>query len=436
MLPIVLGSPLLCGFDHSLIEPPSHVERDADAGIPQAPPTPPVPSNPYDLPNSASSIHFVVRWGDAYEVGPHIDDLLADLERSWDFQVRERGWAPPVGTYQQIMNVYLAGSDPRIPALPEGAAGVVIPSYTTPPEMVLHPEIFSHYERGTSQPLRLIAHEFNHALQFGVVGAYLAPEDAFYFEATANWMAGEQTASPHEYQEWGDYLLHPEYSLTATDGDRALRPYHAAMFVEHLAQLEGPDRVRDSWMNADERDVLTWLDDLLELGVVGAFTDFAVTHATGDHDLVELYDQALQRPGRRVTGRFYSSGGDFRPTAEQAPEGLAWNHLIWQAGQRGNVRIGFVGEANGDEGTPSVWSTVASVERDGRFEHVPFEGSTELAVEAGDEVHLVLVAAPDTVTPGERFSYTATLEPSRGACGCSAGAEPSTSSWTSLFRRR
>ncbi|MCA9570311.1 MAG: hypothetical protein KC656_20850, partial [Myxococcales bacterium] len=428
----LLGAAMLCGFH------PPDPGRSAEPLWRMGTPLENLEErDPIGTPNSLASEHFVVRWGDDGELPEGFDQLLLDdLEASWAYQIDTAGWERPVGTDVYKMNVYVGNTF-------EGGRTISFSGGYTwlqdgVPEIVLSPDSLQTYRGSGRARIRLVSHEFNHALQIGRPGLYEDQDAAFYYEATANWMAAQQTEDVEEFAEWGAFLLHPRFAIDtfedfSAQSPRAGRQYQAAMFVQHVSDHYGVDLVRQSWDEATGSVLpLDWIDQATEEPFRDIFVDFAVTHATGDHIHASAYASGASQGAffggaEAITAWIPEEGGAGTPGGTEIPERYAWNHLVYDALEGGTLRFGFVAAERGSQGTPSDFETVAVIERAGEYEQVPFQGEVELEVQGGDFVHFVVVSVPPTADYRERFGYSWSLgvEPVAG-CGCTTSGNPFT----------
>lgn len=398
------------------------------------------------LPNRLDTEHFVLWWGDEFPDFPDLPvALAADLEASWDAQVDEMGWTRPVGSGTYKVNAYIGSSGNDGPEI-DFAGGYVTLDEEGIPFVVISDDILYQYYRDPDSSLLLVQHEFNHLVQLGEPNLYETFRGQFYFEATANWMSAEVTGNLREYADWGGYLLQPMFSVHAfgdlfdDDDRRSGRQYLAALYVQFLADRYGADLIRQSWDEApNAQDPLVWLDGAVDEDLRDVFVEFAVSHATGDHELAGTYASGAIQSGEAVQSVLEwlpEEGGAGEAVGRDRPEGSAWSRVVYASPAAATITYTFEGK-EGTEGASPGFVNVAVVERDGGFQRTPFTDSVTLEVLENDLVHFVMVSVPEDYEDEERFgfSYTLEVEPDKKGCGCStrSSASPSLMSW---FARR
>ena len=234
------------------------------------------------------STNFTVAWaeGDATQV----DGELASqaLEAAWQALVEEQAWQPPASSDTYMLWVIL---DPSL-----GGTGLTT-EYTSPdfpdgyPVMFLNPT----YTYDTDFFESLSAHEFSHALQFALRDWAGSASDAWYWEASAEWMA--ELARPElDVYAWSaaHYSSHPWYRFDSVDDYHQYGMCVLNAYVEE--HLTGDGGVRAVWELSAERTGNSWDEVLVEaLGVSAGDVWGGFTGAMGNQLLGEssFYEPVL-----------------------------------------------------------------------------------------------------------------------------------------------
>lgn len=387
----------------------------------------------YAVPNAASSVHFVVRWGDDQPLAPAQANLLLDaLELAWRVEVEGFEHVAPYGTDLYRFNVYVGDSGDGAPPS-YGAGGyqtydvegwpmiVVARSSWVDPPFVEHTAV----------------HEFYHAIQSETGRFPYRGLSAWYWEATAEWAASQAAPDNPALGTFAPgYTWLPELGVEAFDyPDRGtleeLHQYGAFLFPYDLAAAVGPEVVTGTWKDpGTERDPM----ELMRRTVSRAGGDFDalwldhVAHTVLlDHPLAPVlapHYEALRAiyPGESpVTRDGFGEGGAGRLTGEEAPRRHGAAVLALRLPEDGPVRVEIDGDDEGTDGSPASWLGRVIVDGDEAptYLPLPFDGGhAALEVEAqGHDVYVVVAADTPSSAAWDRerfrFDWSLTSEPDR-----------------------
>ena len=233
---------------------PSHPGMVRPAAMDQPVP-PPLPGTREHLVGTLEdhrdSEHFCVTWqsGDATQ-----STAQNALEAAWDVLVDEEGWQAPDSSDDWLLGVYL---DPTINA--SGFTG----RYTTETGGIDYAYIWLNplYADQTDFFRHVAAHEFNHALHWALRPYANAPEDAWYWEASAEW--GAELALPSlDVYGWQSYwyVQSPEVRYSSMEEYHQYGMFPVNAFLEEFR--EGPGSMKATWLLGEASPMATW-DGLL-----------------------------------------------------------------------------------------------------------------------------------------------------------------------------
>jgi hypothetical protein len=372
------------------------------------------------------SAHFIARWGpDAPIDAAEVDVALTALERAWTVEVTEMGHAAPDGTEAVLFNVYIGDTGGNAPSA-SGAAGYYTRDGDGYPYIVLARDVLGDaaWLRGTT------SHEFYHALQDEVRPYAYEGAGAWYWEATAEWAAGEVHPGDLGYAQFlFGYAYLPELSVEFFDYPDAgtLQEYHqygAFIFPRYLSELAAdPALVVATWTHPLGATPLESIRAELSargLDLATAFGDFAATNATWAYR-----DGASYRA--QLTGLREAYGGwtdvaevTVAGTADlvespEPPERWGYNVVHVQAPRYGHDLTVTLGAA-GTAGTAAGW----------RLLRVGLDGAWTLLADVPGTFHahlppgehwLVAAAVPESGVEGETFPWAWSLTPSTETTG-------------------
>jgi len=383
----------------------------------------------YGVPNELESENFIVRWGNNGGVSASdAQSVLDAFEVSWDVEVLDMDHPAPTTSNQYLFNVYIADTGGNTPSS-YGAAGY----YNTDPDgypmIVLATNTIADLVYGRTT----IAHEFYHAIQH-TTGSYSYSGDAaWYWEATASWIEIEVWPDDRYYAVFlFGYALLPYLPLNSFDypDSGALVEYHqygAFIFARYLAEFVGDWRIiRDSWVepeanNDDPLESLRVQLAALDVDLDEAFVDFAGRNVTWDYEhgedydyYVDLYADYYSNEDARIVAEVPSSGLDGWQEVDEdtLPQRYGYNVVEMSAPHAGDLTVGFMGDQEGDSGSPAEWGvTVIQVTDDERvYQTVPIaDGSGELTLEgvgAEDVIYLMVSVWTGDHREGEAFAWS------------------------------
>jgi len=379
------------------------------------------------FPNEARSQHFVLKWGDTGGVtGDDASAVLDAFEDAWAVEIDEMGHPEPTGSDQWLFNVYVGDTSSGTPS-GYGAAGYFYVDSEGYPYVVIARDTLydADYAAITA------AHEFYHALQ-DTLGTYAyTGRAAWYWEATAEWAAGE-VYPDNDYSAvfllglaYLPYL--PVYFFDYPDSG-LLQEYHqygAFIFPRYLSEeVADWSIVRDSWVLGGDDDPLAVIDGLLaERGtsVAEVFPAFAAHNAVWDYQYGERYQASLDAyeawygsQDEHVAARLPAAGTGGWKNAPEAtlPYRYGYNLLELDRPQAGTLVFGFNGDAQGSLGGDASWGvTLVTDGPDGvRYTAVPLdedEGTASLILSGEEDVVYAAVAAiPADADDAEVFGYS------------------------------
>ncbi len=211
-------------------------------------PPPPAPA----AEESVETEHFAVSWPAGDDLSAAAGDAAEALEAAWTALVDEGGWPPPPGMDAGPQPVRL---DPELDGTGltwmDEVDGVERPVIALDPAWDAHPDFFAE----------LAAHEFVHALQYGLrdpgaaVGAI--DEETWCWEASAEWgAAGALDAGAVVAEQSAAYAERPEARYTELDGGHAYGMFLLHAWIEEA--VGGPEALRDLWLLAAGRPDSAW----------------------------------------------------------------------------------------------------------------------------------------------------------------------------------
>lgn len=391
-----------------------------------------------DFPNELVSEHFIVKWGTSGGVQEEdVAFLIAAFEDAWRIEIDEMGHPAPPGSDRYLFNVYIGDSGSGTPD-GYGSAGYY---YTDPdgyPMVVVAADTLSDaaYAEITA------AHEFYHAIQGGLETYTYTGDAAWYWEATAEWAAG-QVYPDNDYAAiflMGLAYL-PYLSVNFFDyPDRGtLQEYHQygafifpTFLSEHVADWT---LIRDSWVVGGSRDPLESLDQLLveyDTSIQEVFPWFAAHNTTWDYAngdayayMLDYYEIWYGEDDHRVVAELPVEGTDgwVNGPADTLPQRYGYNVLRLEDPPAGELVLGFNGDEAGSKGSAARWGVIVVTEKTREVAYVEVSltdnaGSSTLTLDGTEKfVHVAIAATPEETEEDETFGYSYELrwaEPDTG----------------------
>lgn len=226
-------------------------------------------------------VHYTLQGSDA-TTEPYAQAVSEALQRAYDVQIGEMGWAAPVregngrfrayisdagaGTMGYMKGVEMVFDNPNTPGVRERFASRGL--------LVVDNDLSEGRDEG-EDPMRLmratVAHEFNHLVQY----SYDAQEGlGWLYESTASWI---ETATMGEDEDAARYAVTdfaaPQLCWTTTEEGHN---YGQWTLLQSLADRHGQDIVRRLWENGASTDGL----ETMELTLAQAGTDIPVALRT------------------------------------------------------------------------------------------------------------------------------------------------------------
>ena len=231
------------------------------------------------------SEHVVIKWGPDLVLDPEDVANISDaFEESWALFVDERGMAPPRGSDEWLLNVYIANSGAPSPSIEPDVSGYFTIDHDGMPMIVMARDQFSAWSSGRDTA----THELFHALQNAL---YSFPSDGWkwFSEASATWSQEEVWDPSSASRRVPAYATSPHrpvghYSDDDSDWFARTRRYGAFLFLRFLTERLGddPTLIEDTLLRDEEFALDALLAELEERGEDPgrAFGDFAVANAT------------------------------------------------------------------------------------------------------------------------------------------------------------
>ncbi len=390
-----------------------------------------------EFPHTLISTNFALKWGPVGDVAN--DDaraLLDALEATWAAEIDGMGNPVPAGSDVYRMNVYIGSTGAGTPeALPYYAYASHDPEG--------YPTLIYSTERvaDVSKSVNSAAHEFFHTVQSSI-GTLDHPQSAWWFEATATWMAEE--VSPETFDAGylpaiGSYAMLPHVSLLHAELPQLdwqlIQGHHygAFVFCRYLSDHIGDsDLIRRSFVEAgSEADALRVLDRLLRdsgIDLVDAFGAFAARNASWDYadgaryrKAVDLMAAAWPERDHRIAADVPAEGVPLRAApVETLPEHAGYNLIRMAHAPAGSLEIELRGATAGSAHSPASFRATVVVDPPGdraRPSYLPVSltaggGKLELSdLAEGAQVTLVVAAWSWSAQEGEVFPYQYAFKP-------------------------
>jgi hypothetical protein len=376
------------------------------------------------FPNLRVSDRHVIKWGDAVELDEDGVTAIAEaLETSWTLFVDERGMAPPVGSDEWLLNVYVGNTGAPAPSIGDGLLGYFSKDDDGAPLIVLQPDLFSQWNPGVDTA----THELFHALQHTEYGS-APPSWRWFSEATATWSQEEvwspSTAS-HRVPAYGTtpWLSIEHVDRDSTDWFIASRHYGAFLFPRFLTErLNDHHLVQDALLRPGS--ALDALDAVVEErgeDMARLFGEFAAANATWDYERGPAYRAAANEPWSPESEFMVARAGSLgrtgwrEPPVARRPSPWSWDLVRVDAPIDGVLQARFRSLAPCDV---QAWVHVVSEGPAGVEVSPVVDGTREgsLDVPVGGEEHVFLAMAFTGPTDGA-FSYQYAMQVNGEALG-------------------
>ncbi len=267
---------------------PSHPEMVRPAAV-EEPVPPPLPVQRDHLIGTfdehLDSEHFCVTWKDGEATDALAQTALDAMETAWDVLVEQGGWEAPESSDAWLLAVYL---DPTITGsgftgrYETETGGITYPYIWLNPGYADQPDFFQS----------VAAHEFNHALQWKARPYSEEPEEAWFWEASAEWGA-ELSLPDLDAYGWQSYWYaqRPEVRYSSME---EYHPYGMFPVIAFLEEFRGgPGSMKETWLLGEAAPLATWDGLLAEVAgepaadLWAAWTSAFAEAAFSDSDVYE-----------------------------------------------------------------------------------------------------------------------------------------------------
>lgn len=273
--------------------PPALVGRGGPvpfAALPAAPPADTKVLYGGRMDHHLDSANFTVAWQGEDATEDAARRASEALELAWEALVVEQGWPQPVSSDRYLLWVLL---DPTL-----SGTGLTVELFPAEypsgyPVIYLNPEWAGYADFWAS----LAAHELAHAVQFGMRGDWVGGEDAWYWEASAEWMAELALPDNNSYALSAPYYAEaPELRFSSMEG---AHQYGMFLLNASLAQHHGDEALVDTWALSGTRVGVGWdliLEESLGLPAAAVWGQFTADFSAGALRESTLY------PGPELSG--------------------------------------------------------------------------------------------------------------------------------------
>jgi hypothetical protein len=388
-------------------------------------------------PNHRVSEHFIAKWGNTGGVtDEEVGAFLDALERAWSVEVGDMGHPAPDGTGEWLFNVYVGDTGDGTPSAlgaggyynrdPEGFPMIVVGR-----DSLRYPE----YLRETA------AHEFYHALQDELLSYPYTGDSAWYWEATAEWAAGEVLLDETTYAQFlFGYAFNTQLPVSFFDypDTGTLEEYHqygAFIFPRFLSEVVlDREAVARTWIVPAGNTPLASIRAELEARgetLEDAFGAFAARNATWAYRHGEAYARHLSELELYYDDQMHEianvgplgTQGPEHPGPLDLPQAYGYNVVRLGLPRYGaQVRVAMASE--GSAGTVARWRVYVATAEGGATEVDVSSGVGETVLRDADEAYLVAAAVPGRFPEGETFDWSWEVTPSEAPETDSASQGP------------
>jgi hypothetical protein len=355
---------------------------------------------------------------DANGVPDYVDEVARTFEDVWSRQIGGLGYAEPVDDGDGFYDIYIGNLATRYSY---GFTWITDFGNLTSSAYL---EIDNDYADPIYQTAGLAglhvtaSHEFHHAIQF----AYFASDLVWWHELTATWMEEVVYPDVNDYLQYVDTVLGaPDASLDRWTTASDEHPYGASIFAQFMANVHGPDALRQTWealktAGAASYRIQTLDAGLPEGGFAQAMPGYAVwNYFTGSRWRTGFYPEGDLYPKTPATPVVLRQDGT--ASGSGIADHLAARYIeVSTATLTGGLRAAFSFDDDGQ------WLLAAILVGADRVDPVQSEtGVMEIPnVAAYDRVVFVPVSR---ALQGEDHTYTYSLT-SQAVSGSGTGLDP------------
>ena len=233
------------------------------------------------LEHRVDTANFSVQWEGDDANDAYAQEVAAVLEQGWQALIVEQGWPQPVSADRYLLRVVLD------PSLSGSGFTTTYASDEFPNE---YPVSYVSPGFGDSDypgySLNVAVHEFSHMIQFAVRDWRSSAAEAWYWEASAEWMA-DQGAPDIDTYALSTYW----YAVNTAESYNSTTSYHQygmLLLPRYIEDAYGADVVKRSW---EENGGAAWDNAIAE--AVGADLDAIVPEMAGAYAAKALTESAL-----------------------------------------------------------------------------------------------------------------------------------------------
>ena len=359
------------------------------------------------LPNHLSSDNIAVGWEGSTDYTRPAERVLEAVETAWSNLVVDQGWPGPRSSEDHLLWFIL---DPSL-----GHTGYTTLAFDDDhpdgvPVVYLNPD----YAAYGAFWEHLAVHEFNHMLQYRLRDWESASEEAWYWEASAEWGAELGVPEVDFYGvQAGYYAATPELRYDTIDGRHEYGMLLLnAWLEEHVLGTGGLLAVWTAGSEQSHDDWLTVLEDSTGLDHEDLWAGFTAAYANQDLRESPLYEAPVLQGelSDGASGQLALLGTDYWTCAEDTRVTVEGDAILGGAGGTGSAVTALAGEV----------LTVTAVKQNADY--------TLALAEPTDPIDTGDSAGPsDPGEPGE----TGLPDEDAVACGCRTGPR-SGSAWVWL----
>jgi hypothetical protein len=226
------------------------------------------------LEHHVDSENFSVQWDGDDATEAYAQRVAEVLEQGWQTLIVEQAWPQPVSADRYLLRVVLD------PSLSGSGFTTTYPSDEYPeeyPVSYVSPGFGDESYPGYS--LSVAVHEFSHMIQFAVRDWRSSPAEAWYWEASAEWMA-DQGAPEIDTYALSTYW----YAISTPESYNSTTSYHQygmLLLPRYIEDAYGPEVVQRSWEENAGGDWDDAIADATGVGLDALIPEMAGAYAAG-----------------------------------------------------------------------------------------------------------------------------------------------------------